>query len=77
MDGVVHFVLDGCEKLPRNVGAGDIVNTRSVNVGHLLPKVPFGRTDVADSLEQFTEITPAAVFEPLVVKRKTLADIFV
>ena len=77
---VVASPINGCDALLRRLLARSVINARRVNIQHLLVETPFRGADVPDALEQFIEIIllPLAgrIFQPLVVHRESLDDIF-
>ena len=77
MGGIMKFILNRGKKLLCQRRLRIVVHRRRVNVGHLLIKIALAAPDIANPLQQFTEIAPAAIFQPIIVHRESLAYIFI
>ena len=70
----MKLILHPCEKQPCRFCLGIIVNTGGIDVGDLLVKPPFRKTNLTDAFQLFLKIilcqNGAAVFQPLVIHSK-------
>ena len=71
------FVLDRSKEILRNLFVGIVVYGCCVAIRDLLVKITLRRANVANSLQKFLEIAIPTVFQPFIVKSKTLLNEFV
>lgn len=76
VDGIMQLVLNGSKEILRNFFAGIVVNRCRIDIRDLLVEIAFRRANIADSLQKLLEITVSAVFQPFIVKGKTLLNEF-
>ncbi len=76
VDGPVHLVLHGSEKLLRGLGAGIVINAGGVDFEDLAPELFFRGPDVADAGEEEIEVVAGfALLELIVVEDKALDEV--
>ena len=72
VSGEVEFVLHRGKESARDVGRPVIVDGCRKNVRHLLIEVALAHADVADTLEEFAEISASIALEPIVIQCEPL-----
>ena len=70
----MQFVLHSGEEQVSQVGLWVVVDTGGKDIRHLLVKVAFAATDIADSLQQFAEIATAIPFQSNVIQSESFLD---
>ena len=73
VDGPVHFILHGGEKVLGGVGGGAVVDTGGEDVEDFTPEDFLGRADVANPSEESIKVRIVGVlFEAFVVEQEAL-----
>ncbi len=77
-DCPMEFVLHGLEKIDAGFGCGIVIDTCGIDIGYFLIKSLFRGTDILDATQKFIKIIKwlIRVFQPPIVKNKTLDNIF-
>ena len=77
VDGIMNFILNFFEELDGDFCFWVVVNAGCIDLQNLTVEHFFGSTDVADTFQQFFEISTAAqIFQAFVIQRKSFAHIF-
>ena len=77
MHGIVHLILNGSKEHLRHLGPWVIISRCCIDVRHLLIEVTLAAADVADTLQEFLEITVAPLLQSLIIHSESLLDVFV